>query len=133
MGLHEAIVTRADNFAGLMALIGSPARIYPATGVKQGTSMPYVVFQQISGARHHTMGLDTVAQPRIQFDCFAGTRLDALAVRDQVLAAFDRWSGIFAGVQILATVVESDGIDIERDDTTLVPRETVEVIVSYVR
>lgn len=133
MGLHEAIVSRADTFAGLTALIGSPARIYPTTGVKQGTDMPYVTFQQVSGARHHTMGLDTVAQPRIQFDCFGATRLQAIGVRDQILAAFDRWSGIFAGVQVLATVVESEGIDVERDDTTLIPREMVEVIVSYLR
>lgn len=129
--IHEAIVARADAH-GLGGLLGTPPRIFPTSEVQQNAVVPYVSFQQVSGARDHTMHADKLALPRIQFDCFASTRLEALDIRDQILAAFDRWSGAIAGITVQSSVVESDAIDVDRDDVTLFPREMLEFAMSYV-
>lgn len=127
--IHDAIIARADAH-GLGGLVGTPPRIFP-TEAPQKVDMPYVSFQQVSGARAHVMNADKLAQPRIQFDSYGTTRIEALNVRDQVLAAFDRWSGVFGGVTVQSSVCESEGIDVERDDATLAPRVTTEFVVSY--
>lgn len=128
--IHEAIVARADAH-GLGGLLGTPPKIFPTSEVAQGTQVPYVTFQQVSGARAHVMNSDKLAQPRIQFDVFGSTRIEALNVRDQILAAFDRWSGTFAGIVVQASVAESEGVDVDRDDTILFPRVMLEFTVSY--
>lgn len=128
--IHEAIVARADAH-GLGGLLGSPPKIFPASEVPQNTQAPYVTFQQVSGARAHVMNSDKLALPRVQFDVFGSTRIEALNVRDQILLGFDRWSGLFAGVTVQASVAESEGIDVDRDDVTLFPRVTLEFQMAY--
>ena len=128
MSIKDAIYSRAQAYAGLTALIGT--RLYN-TQAPQNTSMPYVTYQIVSGDRHHVMSRDSLGQPRIQFDSYGTTRASAEDVNTQVVACFNRWKGTFATVVIKDTVIESDGVDAQSDDVSLIPRVTSEAFVTY--
>src|SRR6188508_3257965 len=128
MSIKDAIYSRSQSFGPLSALIG--ARLYN-TQAPQNTAMPYVTYQIVSGERHHVMSRDTLGRPRIQFDSYGTTRASAEDVNTQVVAAFNRWKGTVASVVVKDSVVESDGIDQQSDDITLIPRVTSEVFITY--
>ena len=127
--IGKAIFARAGIHAGLSALIGS--RMYPVEA-PQKTAIPYVTYQVISPVRDHAMSADGLGLPRVQFDCWAKNRADAMDVRDQILACFDRWSGIAGGITVDSSVCENDGMDVQTDDITRIPRVTLEFQMSYV-
>lgn len=117
---------RAIAVPGLTALIGTaPTRFYPVEA-QQGSIMPYVTYQVVSAPRLHVMMADKDVQPRIQLDIWAATWASARQVRDQLLVAFDRWSGISGGTTIDASICESDGMQVEPEDTSRIPRLTME-------
>lgn len=128
MSIKDAIYARSQAVVGLTALIGT--RFYNVQA-KQNTAMPYCTYQIVSGDRTHVMGADTLGRPRVQIDSWGSEREDAEAVNAQVLAAFDRWSGTLAGVVVDSTVVLSDGVDVQSDDVTLIPRVTSEFEITY--
>lgn len=132
MDIRTAIHARALAH-GMGGVIGTPPRLYPVTAPPQpvGATIAYATFQVISPERQHEMGLDSMGLPRVQFDCWGSTRAGALSVRDQVLACFDRWKGSFGGVTVSSSVCENDGMDVEPDDVTLIPRVTLEFQMSY--
>ena len=126
--LKDALYARSQAVAGLTALIGT--RFYNVQAPQQ-TAMPYVTFQIVSADRVHVMGRDTLGRPRVQMDSWGHDRQEAENVNAQVVAAFNRWSGTVASVVVKDTVTLSDGIDIEADDVTLMPRITSEFEVTY--
>ena len=128
--IHNAIFARADAHAGLEALIGSPPRLFPVEA-PQNVAVPYVTYSVVSAPRVHVMSADKDAQPRVQFDSWGATRTQALQVNAQVVACYDRWSGSFGGLMVLASVCENEGMDVERDEATLIPRVTSEFTVTY--
>jgi len=128
MSIKDAIYSRSQAFGGLTALIGT--RFYN-TQAPQNTAMPYVTYQIVSADRHHVMSVDTLGQPRVQFDSYGTTRASAEDVNTQVVAAFNRWKGTVASVVVKDTVIESDGIDVQSDDLSLIPRVTSEAFITY--
>lgn len=128
--IEAAIEARAVAVAGLTALIGTaPTRFYPVKAA-QGSMLPYVTYQIISAPRVHAMTADPNAQPRVQMDVWASTWASARLVRDQLLAAFDRWSGVSGGTTVRASLCESDGIQVQPEDTSLTPRLTCEFLMT---
>lgn len=130
--IRAAIFARGSAFAGLTAVIGTtPTRLYPVEA-QQKTTMPYATFQVISPVRQHEMAADSLGLPRVQFDCWGSTRAEAMTVRDQILAAFDRWpAGTYGGVVLDSSVCVNDGMDVERDDVSAIPRVTLEFQMSH--
>lgn len=126
--IKDAIYTRAQAVDGLTALVGT--RVFNVQA-PQNVAMPYVTFQQVSGDRVHVMGRDSLARPRFQFDSWGTTRKDAEDVNAQVVAAFNRWSGTVSSVVVKDTITLSDGVDIEADDVTKIPRVTSEFEITF--
>lgn len=127
--IEAAIETRAAAFAGLTALIGTaPTRFYPVEA-RQGAVLPFVTYQVVTAPRVHVMSADKDAQPRVQMDVWASTWTSARAVRDQLLAAFDRWSGISGGTTVQASICENEGMQVQPDES-LTPRLTMEFIMT---
>jgi hypothetical protein len=130
--IEAAIEARAVAVSGLTALIkfdNEPVRFAPIHG-EQGWKLPFVTYQLVSAPRVHVMGADKDSQPRVQFDIWAETWPSARAVRDQLLVAFDRWSGVSAGTTVQASVCENDGLQIEPEDVTQARRLTMEFIMT---
>ena len=130
--IEAAIEARALTFAGRTQLIGtSPARLYPIYA-EQGTTLPYVTYQVISAPRSHVMNADKEEQPRIQFDIWASSWVIARQVRDQLKLCYDRWSGVFAGTTIDASVCENGGMQVEPEDLSPDTRRlTMEFVMTY--
>lgn len=130
--IRAAIRARAQAHAGLYGLIGGSTnpRLYLMIA-PQGSVTPYVTFQIISAVREHVMIADSLGTPRVQFDCWGSDQEDALTVRDQVLACYDRFSGTFASTIVGSSVCVNDGMDVQPDDTTLIPRITLEFEMSF--
>lgn len=128
--VEAAIEARAVATGGLAALIGTaPTRLYPVEAA-QGSTLPYVTYQVVSAPRLHVMNADKDGQYRIQMDIWASTWTNARLVRDQLLVAFDRWSGVSGGTTVDASVCENDGIQVQPEDTTRIPRLTMEFMMT---
>jgi len=129
--IEAAIEARALAFAGLTALIGTtPVRLYPPL-VYQGADLPYVLYTVITDPTYHVMGADKDSQARVQFDVFASSWAIARQVRDQLLACFDRLTGVFGGTTIDRAICENRGLQLEPDDASQLPRLLVEFQMTY--
>lgn len=131
--IETAIETRARAFAGLTALIGAspnPTRFAPVQ-VAQGSALPYVAYSVISDPPYHVMGADKDGQARIQMDVFGANYAECRAVRDQLLACFDRLAGAFGGTTIDRSICENRGITLEPDEPSQIPRLTMEFAMTY--
>lgn len=86
-------------------------RIYPIVA-KQGTELPCVTYQQISGPNLQELtgpaGLQTV---RYQFNCFAGTYAEATSVAAALTAALDGYQGTLAGGATIQSSAQEDARD----------------------
>lgn len=109
MSVETSIVTRATTHGGLSALIGT--RIFPEDpGRKAG--LPYLTYMRVGTIPNHAMGRPVDCRSaRFQIDGYAATKVDALALEVQILAAFDQ-----CGVQ--GSIVDSIWTD-QRDLTEL--------------
>jgi hypothetical protein len=106
-------------------------RLYPLFA-EQGVLLPHVTYQVISAPRYHVMNADKDEQPRVQFDVWASSWSSARAVRDQIKACFDRWSGTFASTTVDASVCENGGFQVEPEDINPdVRRITMEFVMTY--
>lgn len=130
--IDAAIEARALAFAGLTALIGTnPVRLYPLEAAQKAI-LPYVTYQVITDPPWHTMGADKDAQARVQFDVWASSWAIAKQVRDQVLACFDRLApGTYGGTVLDGSICENRGSQLEPDDTSRLPRLTMEFEMTY--
>ena len=87
MTTSEAVYTALAANAAVAAIVGTG--IYPVRA-PQGTSAPYVVFQQVGSDPADTHREAAGAIHRMfQFACFATTYEAAVALRDAVTAALD--------------------------------------------
>ena len=114
MSMADALYSRLSGFAGLSALVA--ARVYPLRA-PQGAALPYVTFQRVHAERESAMGVDVgVVHARIQVSAWGKTFTEAEAVKEQVRAALQRWSGTAAGVVVLDSFVVSE-IELYEDET----------------
>jgi|SRR4051812_16481157 hypothetical protein len=95
MSVETSIVTRATTHVGLAALIGT--RCYPEDPGRTAV-LPYLVYQRVSTVPHQAMGNCPANTARFQLDGYAATKVAALALRVQILAAFDH-CGIQGDIQ----------------------------------
>ncbi len=72
--IETAIVAALAGESTITDIIGtSPVRLYPLIA-EQGASLPYIVYQQISGVRDYTMdGPSGYVDSRYQIICWAAT------------------------------------------------------------
>jgi hypothetical protein len=99
MGIEAALVDVLENHAGLSALVGS--RIY-ALILPQNTAYPGIAYQRISAERVSLMSSDTtMAVARFQLSIWDETYAGAIAVREQVRSALQRYTGTNAGTEIV--------------------------------
>ncbi len=105
--IEEALFSRLSGFAGLQALIGNPARVYPMV-FPQGSTLPAVTYQKISKDGETKYSSTTkMAHPRFQFDCWA-RGVDGVsqsypsvkAIAEQVRLALSGFIGTVSGVVI---------------------------------
>ena len=96
--------------AGLVALIGT--RVW-SNILPQGSTLPAVVFQQISRAPvHHRSGADGLATARWQFACNARSYGAARGVADALIVALQAFKRTSAP-RVSVTWVESVSDDVE--------------------
>ena len=112
----EAIIAKADAH-GLGGLLGTPPRLRPQLAEERVTE-PYAVYTIITSAPSHTMTADQNVWATVQFDCFGGSTEEARDVAAQIVACFDRWAGVFAGVTVRATICDNRGRDTGYDEVT---------------
>jgi hypothetical protein len=131
MSIEAAIEARAAAFAGLTALIGTtPTRFYPEQA-EQGAILPYVTYSVITDPPVHVMGADKEAQAHVQFDAWASSWVIARAVRDQLKLCFDRLAGTFGGTTVIGSVCDNRGMTVQPEDTSLLPRITMEFTMTH--
>lgn len=84
--IEAALFGHLTTEAGLAGLVGS--RVYPVQLV-QGATLPAVTYQRISTrpVTHRGSTAPTFSRPRFQFDCWAGSYDEALALRGALRAA----------------------------------------------
>lgn len=88
---EQALYARLTGHAGLSALIGT--RLYPNVA-PQNATMPYGVYQRISGPRdYHLGGSSRFLQALIQVSWVGGTYASAKACAEQARLAMDGYSG----------------------------------------
>lgn len=105
MSIESDIVTRAAAHVGLNALIAG--RCYEEKAPQKAT-YPLVIFRHISGPYpQHAMGNTPRFRWRYQFDAYAVKRSDAIALRDQVIDAFNQWRPL--GVTVHCSFLEDGG------------------------
>lgn len=75
-------------------------RIYPAP-IPQNATYPLVVYQQISGPRSYSMGVQSlIVRARFQLDSWAQTSLAVRSLAEQVRSALSNYHGTSDGVVI---------------------------------
>ena len=130
MSLAEAIYQRAVA-QGVGGLIGTPPRIYPVDEVPQDVADDYVQFLIVDGPRVHVMSRDSLAQPRVQFECFSATRKAAWAIAEAIKGCYGRQTFSAGGTAVTASVVMDEGHDIEKDEETQRPGVSVDLEFTY--
>lgn len=79
----------------LAGLVGQ--RLYPNV-LPQAPTFPAMTFTWVSGTRfHHLGGSAGIAGPRVQFDCWAATYLEAEALFEALRLALDGFRGEIGG------------------------------------
>lgn len=115
MGVEAAIYTQLSGYAGLTALVGT--RIYPRL-LPQSSSKPAVVYSRVSSERFSAFSTDSgVVKARMQCDVYAATYDAALAVREQVRGALQRYS-VDSPLKVFDTYILNE-IDLYDSETEL--------------
>ena len=91
------IYTLVGGAAGVQALIGNPARLYPMRA-PQGAALPRVVYTIVSEVPINSIGdANTgMTRARVQFDCYARLAADAVTLADAVTTALQSGTAAFA-------------------------------------
>jgi hypothetical protein len=100
--IQANLITFLKAITGMSALVSS--RIY-WLDMPSGTSLPYVVVQQVAGlvdiAHDGSSGLQ---MGRFQVDCYGATWADAAAVRDLIEGALKGYKGTFGSGGTATTI-----------------------------
>lgn len=92
--------------ATLGGLVGT--RVYPVK-LPQDPTVPAMTYQWISGERHHAAsGAVGLASPRIQFDCWAKTYLEAESMLEALRKRLDGFSGTAGASKIQGAFFETE-------------------------
>ena len=98
MAVEHAIRTLLVDDGGVAALVGS--RVFPIQR-PQGTALPAIVYQQISGVRNHNLaGPIGYVESRFQIVAWSATLEGARSLSDAVREAVDGYDGTSESVVI---------------------------------
>jgi hypothetical protein len=115
MTIEATLYTRLSGFSALTALVSD--RIYP-NRKPQDSALPAVSYRNVASPRFSAMGEDAeVIKARFQIDVWASDYDSAVAVRDQVIAATQRWKNSGTGKTVQDTFIINGGVDLYEDDT----------------
>ena len=96
--IEDAIFTRASGFGGLAALVTN--RVYPRR-LPSGATLPAVTYGLIDDVEPQAMGVGVgVTTARFQITAWAETFDGARDVGVQIRAAFKRWRGTVATIEV---------------------------------
>jgi hypothetical protein len=99
MTIEAAIYDRATTHAGLSALVGN--RVYPDLAELNVTD-PWVTFHNVSGSSVEALADDTdINIDRFQIGAWSANKDTAILIREQIKAAFKRYKGTHAGIEII--------------------------------
>ncbi len=105
------------------------ARLYPLI-LPQDPTVPAITYQVISGHRFHsTDGASGLSTPRIQFDCWAKTYLEAEALFEALRKRLDGFQGLAVSTKVQAAFFESERDDY--DDAARLYRRSADFFVWY--
>jgi hypothetical protein len=108
MNVGGQIYSRLTGYSGVSDLVGS--RVYPLV-LPQVPTLPAVAYQQVSDGTNR--GTTEVHGQWYQFGCHAETYAGAVALADEVEAAFNLWAGV--GVKVAYRIGRDDMYDVETD------------------
>lgn len=96
MSLESDLYLYLTADAGLASLVGT--RIYPVH-LPEGTTLPAVSYFMVDNPPDYTHdGETTLEHPRYQFDCWATSHVNVIALQDAVQAALGRFRQ--AGIRV---------------------------------
>ena len=74
----------------------------------QGATSPAVVLSTVSESYDHALdGLGGIVQTRMQFECYASTRLVSLSIADAIIwCGIDQIKGTYSSINIRSVMVE---------------------------
>lgn len=112
--IRAALYTYLSANAGVQAIVGSPARVFPVK-LPQGIARPALVYRRTTGDHaHYLSGSAGHAKPLFEFVCLADTYADADALAEAVRQACDGATNqTVAGVTIKNIVVADEQDDFE--------------------
>lgn len=104
--MEEAIINRLLATAGVTALVGT--RVYPGTR-RQGSPLPALVFNRISGVRDYTMVEPSgLVESRVQIDAWASEWLGAKTLARAVRASLSGIKGTFSGIEVQGVFLDGE-------------------------
>lgn len=113
MTVEAAIYDRLSGYAGLTSLVGT--RISPGFKLQDG-NLPAVTYQRVTAQRFSAMSVDSgVVKARYQIDVWAATYASAIAVREAVRGALQRYNTAI-GTTIYDVYLSSE-TDLYENDT----------------
>lgn len=84
MGMEEALIARLSAAAAVAAVVGDRISWF---GRIEGDPLPALTLLNISPGQSWThSGPDGVDRPRVRFDCYAATDVEAIALKRAVIA-----------------------------------------------
>jgi hypothetical protein len=132
MSAELVIKTLLDASSGLAALVST--RLY--SGARpEGDPLPAVVWVEVSDLPRPPIDITTGTEPmsgRIQVNCLATTSAGVKAIKDAVIAACHKQSGVIGGITVQSVLQDSAG---PRSYDALVDtfQQPVDFIVQYLR
>ena len=104
--MEEAIINRLLATAGVTALVGT--RVYPGART-QGSALPALVFNRISGVRDYTMTQASgLVESRVMVDVWAASYGAAKTLARAARAALSGISGTFSGIEIQGVFLDGE-------------------------
>ena len=104
MSFESSLETHLANDAGVAALVGT--RIRPEV-IAQRETLPAITHTSVSSTHEHNLGGATgVCHSRVQLDCYAATKAEAIAVREAVRLALVGYRGTIGDVFVNGVLVE---------------------------
>lgn len=104
--IGEAFRTKLLSYSTVSTIVGQ--RMYP-DALKQGATIPAIVYYVISTDREHYVGgLTKAAHARIQIDCYAATRTAASALSKAIReTGIDSFTGTVSNYQFQGVEFDS--------------------------
>lgn len=132
MSAEVVIKTLLDSSASVAALAGS--RIYSLFR-PEGDPLPAIVHVEISDLPVPPIDITVGAEPmmaRIQVNCLGRTSVEVKSLKDAVIAACHKRSGVIGGITVQAVVQDAPGPR-SYDAVVDTCQQSVDFIVNYLR